>query len=190
MGNFTDKMYDLTLDHALQNTKQDHEMLFESVQVLNESEHEEYVVSGVIAVADVVNRNNRLYSSAVLKDALAAYDTKFVSEGAAYGELDHPLLSADAPVQLKNASHLITSVSFDDETATARATIKVLDTPSGKTLRALFESSGKVGISSRGLADSEINADGVSVVLAPLTLIGFDFVSLPAAADAMIPAQN
>ena len=95
------------------------------------------------------------------------------------GELDHP---EDSVVNLKNASHMVTSLWWDGDDILGK--VKVLDTPSGKILRSLVDSGVKLGISSRGLGSVREEMDGKTIVEDDFQLICFDFVSEPSTAGA------
>ena len=70
---------------------------------------------------------------------------KLVDENRALGELDHPDSNI---VNLANVSHKMTDVWMEGDDVYGK--LQVLDTPSGKILRALVEGGCKIGISSRG----------------------------------------
>ena len=81
-------------------------------------------------------------------------------------------------------------------TATAACTqnqvmgkIKVLETPAGKTLRALVEGGCCIGISSRGTG-SLIEREGVSMVAEDFELVCFDMVSTPSTPGAFMRPQG
>ena len=67
--------------------------------------------------------------------------------------------------------------------------IKVLDTPAGKTLRALVEGGCQVGISSRGLGTVD-ESNGASMVNDDFQLICFDMVSEPSTTGAFMMKES
>ncbi len=101
-------------------------------------------LTGKLQQANTQNGNGRIYPYEVLVREVENY-TKLVKENRALGELDHP---DDSVINLKNASHLVTSIWMDGDTVMGK--VKVLDTPSGKVLKSLVESGVKLGISDRG----------------------------------------
>jgi hypothetical protein len=105
---------------------------------------------------------------------------KIVEDRRALGELDHP---DDSVVNLKNVSHMVTSVWWDGNNVMGK--VKVLDTPSGKILRSLVESGVKLGISSRGLGSTS-KQGGKTVVQDDFQLICFDFVQEPSTPGAFM----
>ena len=48
------------------------------------------ILHGLLARADRVNRNQRIYPKPILRREVAAYDAGAVREGRAYGRLEHP----------------------------------------------------------------------------------------------------
>jgi len=48
------------------------------------------ILHGLLARADRVNRNQRIYPKSILQREVAAYDAGAVREGRAYGRLEHP----------------------------------------------------------------------------------------------------
>jgi hypothetical protein len=105
---------------------------------------------------------------------------KLVRESRALGELDHP---DDSVINLKNASHLVTSIWMDKESVMGK--VKVLDTPSGKVLKSLVEAGVTLGISSRGMG-SVVDKNGKTYVQEDFQLICFDFVSEPSTPEAFM----
>jgi len=137
------------------------------------------ILSGVMQRADTVNGNGRVYPHNVLMKEMKNYQ-KLVKENRALGELDHP---EDSVINLKNASHMITEVWWDNKNVMGKA--KVLDTPSGKILRSLVDSGVTLGISSRGMG-SVTESNGQTTVEEDFQLICFDFVSEPSTPGAFM----
>ena len=86
------------------------------------------ILSGKLQEADIQNGNGRVYPHRVLMREMKNYQ-KLVQERRALGELDHP---EDSVINLKNASHMITEVWWDNKSVMGK--VKVLNTPSGKIL--------------------------------------------------------
>ena len=137
------------------------------------------ILSGVMQRADTVNGNGRVYPHNVLVKEMKNYQ-KLVKENRALGELDHP---EDSVINLKNASHMITEVWWENKNVMGKA--KVLDTPSGKILRSLVDSGVTLGISSRGMG-SVTESNGQTTVEEDFQLICFDFVSEPSTPGAFM----
>ena len=137
------------------------------------------MLSGKLQEADIQNGNGRIYPHNILMREMKNYG-KLVSEFRALGELDHP---EDSVINLKNASHMVTEVWWDEKSVMGK--VKVLDTPSGNILRSLVESGVKLGISSRGMG-SVSEAQGQTIVEDDFQLICFDFVSEPSTPNAFM----
>lgn len=137
------------------------------------------MLTGIIQKADTVNGNGRVYPERVLRREMKNYE-KLVKERRALGELDHP---DDSVINLKNASHMMTSVWWDGQNVMGKA--KVLDTPSGQVLRSLVDAGVSIGISSRGMG-SVSESQGNTVVEDDFQLICFDFVSEPSTPGAFM----
>ncbi len=137
------------------------------------------MLSGKLQEADCLNGNGRIYPYKVLAKEVKNYQ-KIVKEHRALGELDHP---EDSVINLRNASHMITEVWWDNKALMGKA--RVLDTPSGKILRSLVESGVTIGISSRGMG-SVTESNGQTLVEDDFQLICFDFVSEPSTPGAFM----
>ena len=138
------------------------------------------VLSGKLQEADVQNGNGRVYPHKVLVREVENYK-KLVKENRALGELDHP---DDSVINLKNASHMVTSIWMEDKAVMGK--VKVLNPDAGKTLRALVEDGVKLGISSRGMGSVSEGAMDKVVVQEDFQLICFDFVSEPSTPNAFM----
>jgi hypothetical protein len=137
------------------------------------------ILSGKLQEADIQNGNGRVYPHAVLMREMKNY-SKLVKEKRALGELDHP---EDSVINLKNASHMVTDVWWDNKNVMGK--VKVLDTPSGGILKSLVQSGVKLGISSRGMGSVQESA-GQTIVEDDFQLICFDFVSEPSTPNAFM----
>jgi hypothetical protein len=140
----------------------------EKIQVKNGT----IFLTGVMQRADAKNGNGRVYPMNILKREVENY-MKSVKEYRSCGELDHP---EDSVVNLKNASHMVTSLWWEGQDLMGK--IKVLTTPSGNILKSLINDGVTLGISSRGLG-SVIEQQGQTLVEDDFQLICFDIVSEP-----------
>ena len=130
------------------------------------------ILSGKLQEADCKNGNGRIYSEEILKREVQNYQ-KIVKEQRAVGELDHPESSV---VSLERVSHRVTDIWMEGPAVMGK--LKVMDTPAGKTLRALVEGGCQMGISSRGVGTVSETA-GTTHVNEDFQLICFDMVSEP-----------
>ena len=143
------------------------------------AEGKTFYMTGKIQVAEEPNGNGRIYPKPVLEREMENYN-KLIQTRRALGELDHPDSSV---VELKNCSHLITEVWWEGNSVMGK--LEVLNTPSGRTLKALAESACGIGISSRGLGSVRNKGKHV-IVEDDYNLICFDVVSDPSAPGAFI----
>jgi len=141
-------------------------------------------LTGRIQAADTPNGNSRVYPKKVLQKEIANYE-KIVKDNRATGELDHP---DDSVINLKNVSHMIIDVWWQNNDVMGK--IKVLDTPSGRTVKDLINAGVKLGISSRGLGSVNEDMNGKAVVQEDFQLICFDIVSEPSTPNAFIYPKN
>ena len=137
-------------------------------------------LTGVIQRAKAKNQNGRVYPRDVLEREIENYQ-KVIRDKRALGELDHP---EDSVVNLKNVSHIMTSVWWDGDDVMGKC--KVLDTPSGQILKSLVNQDVTLGISSRGMGSVHEDRAGNTVVEDDFNLICFDFVSDPSTIGAFM----
>tara|TARA_R100000234_G_scaffold69014_2_gene42330 strand:+ start:815 stop:1426 length:612 start_codon:yes stop_codon:yes gene_type:complete len=140
-------------------------------------------LTGVMQRADARNGNGRVYPGPILERETNNYK-KLVKERRALGELDHP---DDSVINLKNASHLVTDIWWDQGAVMGK--IQVLNTPSGQVLKELVNAGVKLGISSRGMG-SVHESNGNTIVEDDFQLICFDMVSEPSTTGAFMTPQQ
>jgi len=137
------------------------------------------LLNGILQKCDTLNQNGRIYPRSILEREITNYQ-KFIDERRALGECDHPDSSV---VELKNASHLVTSARMEGDNV--MGTIEILDTPSGKILRSLIEAGVTLGISSRGVGSTRRDGER-QIVQDDFQLICFDMVSEPSTPGAFM----
>jgi hypothetical protein len=140
------------------------------------------MLSGLMQCAETKNGNGRVYPQAILEREVENY-ARLVQNNRALGELDHPDSSV---INLANASHMVTKIWMEGKDC--KGTIRVLDTPAGKTLRTLVESGVQLGISSRGMGSVK-ESNGVTLVEDDFQLICFDMVSDPSTPGAFMMTE-
>ena len=121
--------------------------------------------------------DNRVFGS---EDVMEALETKTL-----FGELDHP--EGDRCETLaKNAAISITKLEKRPEEGVIYGEAEILDTPTGRIVKALADSGAKLGISSRGMGE-EIYENGQNII-DPDTydFITFDVVVTPANTKARV----
>ena len=121
--------------------------------------------------------DNRVFGS---EDVMEALETKTL-----FGELDHP--EGDRCETLaKNAAISITKLEKKPDEGVIYGEADILDTPTGRIVKALADSGAQLGISSRGMGE-EIYVDGQNII-DPETydFITFDVVVTPANTKARV----
>lgn len=141
------------------------------------------IMKGVLQKANTLNQNGRVYPLDILRREVQNYQ-RFIEEGRALGELDHPDTSV---VELKNVSHVIREAHMDGDVC--YGTLEVLDTPNGQILKSLVESGIKIGISSRGVGSTR-SEGGHQVVQDDFQLICWDIVSEPSTPGAFVMKEG
>lgn len=91
--------------------------------------------------------------------------------------------SNDAVVNLKNVSHMILRIWWDNDDL--MGVLKVLKTPSGAILEGIIHSGGTIGISSRALGSLQETPQG-NIVGEDLEIICYDAVSQPSVQNAYL----
>lgn len=153
---------------------------------LNESisTKDQYILQGVFAKFDEVNRNSRIYTAEEYLPHLQ-YLRKDIAEGKPLlGELDHP--EDRFEVSLQNASHRIIDLWYDENSKTVMGKIKLLDTPSGKIAKALVEDGVPLHISSRAAGSVDPQSHKVSIQ----QIFTFDLVCTPGFSQAVLHRVN
>ena len=155
----------------------------ESVKMITEEKNgvKSLYIQGPFLVAEMKNRNGRLYKEETVRREVDRYNEEYVSKNRAFGELGHP----DSPsINLDRVSHLITSLKQEGNQWIGKA--KILETPMGKIARSLMEGGGQLGVSCRGMGSlKEVN--GVNVVQDDYYLAtAADIVADPSAPGAFV----
>jgi len=103
------------------------------------------ILEGICAVFGQRNENNRIYEKQEYLPHLSYLNEK-INKGQLFGEMDHP---QSFDVSLKNVSHVVESLKYDESSNTVRIKLKVLDTPCGRIAKTLVESGCTISTSSR-----------------------------------------
>ena len=132
-------------------------------------------IQGPFAVAEVKNKNGRIYSKGLMERVVDKFSTDYIKTGRALGEMNHP---ARLSIDFERATHMITEMNQDGNVWVGKA--KVLKTPMGQILEGLLTSGVNVGVSTRG-AGSLIESNGVKTVGDDFMMTAVDVVSDPSA---------
>lgn len=156
----------------------------ESVDFIVEGvgKEKQHYIQGIFLQSAIKNRNGRMYPESVMDKEVNRYITEKVNRNSAYGEMTHP----ESPtVDLKNVSHLITSLTKEGTNWIGKA--RILDTPMGNVAKGILNGGGRLGVSSRAMGSLKMNTEGVNVVQNDFMLsTAADIVSDPSAPDAWV----
>jgi len=138
-------------------------------------------IQGPFLVAEMKNKNGRMYKTETLTKEVDRYNEEYVSKNRAFGELGHP----DSPsINLDRVSHLITNLKQEGNIFVGKA--KILETPMGKIAKSLMEGGATLGVSSRGMGSLK-EVDGGNVVQDDYYLAtAADIVADPSAPGAFV----
>ena len=151
------------------------------VEYITEGKGKEQYIKGIFMQADIKNQNGRVYPQSVLQKEVKNFNTKYVNEGRALGELGHPM---GPVINLDRVSHVIKELYEDGKNFVGKA--KVMDTPNGKIVKNFISEGVKLGVSSRGMGSVKTNKEGVNEVQKDFVLSTVDIVADPSAPDAFV----
>ena len=152
------------------------------IEYLLEGKGKEQYIKGIFMQSDIKNQNGRVYPHAVLQKEVKNFNTKYVNEGRALGELGHPM---GPVINLDRVSHVIKELKEDGKNFVGKA--KVMDTPNGKIVKNFISEGVKLGVSSRGMGSLKTNKKtGVNEVQKDFVLSTVDIVADPSAPDAFV----
>lgn len=141
-----------------------------------------YYIKGTFLMAEIANRNKRMYSRDILEREVERYKKDYINQNRAFGELGHP----DSPtIHLDRVSHMITALDADKNNFYGKA--RILDTPFGNIVKNIIDAGGKLGVSSRGMGSLKPGPDGINIVQPDFTLAtAADIVADPSAPEAFV----
>lgn len=139
-------------------------------------------LEGVFLQAGIVNKNGRLYPPALLERETSRYIREAVEKRCAWGELSHP---STPGINLDRVAIRITEMQRQGNDYHCKAL--VLPTIHGKTVQALIETGGYLGVSSRGMGSLKKDPKGHDIVQDDYFLaVGADVVANPSAPSAWV----
>lgn len=139
-------------------------------------------ISGPFLQAEKVNRNNRVYPMSVMEAAVDKYNTDYIQQNRALGELNHP---AEPVVNPERAAIMTTELKRNGVYFEGKA--RVLSTPMGKIVENLLSDGVKIGVSSRGLGSLKPMREGFNEVQSDFVLTtAADVVFDPSAQSAFV----
>jgi len=149
--------------------------LIENQIIEEENKPKKYIIKGPYLEADVKNRNKRIYPKPVIEKQVENFQ-QLIKERRSLGELKHP---DSIEIDPERASHLITKLEMNKNIAYGESV--VLDTPTGKIVKALIDEGVKLGVSSRGYGSLK-----EGIVQPDYKLVTIDIVMNPSAPSAFV----
>lgn len=157
--------------------------IIEDIEVLTEERNgkKSLYISGPFMMAEVKNRNGRIYPANILFNEVKRYNENYVQKNRAFGELGHP----EGPgINLERVSHMITELKQDGNNVMGKA--KIMDTPYGQIVQNLINNGAQLGVSSRGMGSLE-ERNGTKIVKDDFHLAtAADIVADPSAPEAFV----
>ena len=156
-----------------------------TVKKLNEAQEQgpKYILEGVFAELDKLNRNQRIYPKNEYLKHLAYLRDDIKKGEPLLGELDHP--DDRFEVKLKEASHRVIDLWYDEKQNVVMGKIELLNTPNGKLAQSIVDQGIPLHISSR--AAGSVNADNTVSIQQIYT---YDLVCKPGFAGAVLHRVN
>lgn len=131
-------------------------------------------MKGIFIQGNVRNQNQRVYPVNEISRAVQSIRDKISKEFSILGEADHP---DDLNINLDRVSHVIVDMNMNGNNGVGK--LKMLPTPMGNVCKTLLECGVKLGVSSRGSGDVDVNGN-----VSNFEIITVDIVANPSAPDA------
>lgn len=126
------------------------------VEQANKDKPKQMFIEGIFGEAGKRNKNNRVYDLEDTRKDLERYTEEVINTNRAYNELNHP---STPDIDLERACDRTVKIHMEDN-GTIIGRSLIMDTPMGRIQRAMLESGGAVGKSSRAMGQiSEKNVD-------------------------------
>lgn len=146
---------------------------FEVITESTKSGSKNYYIQGPFMQWGIKNRNGRVYPKEVMESAVNKYIDELVSKNRAVGTLGH---EESPKISEHKISHVVKELKFEGNDVYGKAL--VLDTNSGKELKALIDGGVSFGCSSRALGSLK-EENGIKVVQSDFTISCIDAVLQP-----------
>ena len=159
------------------------ELAEDNIQYLQEEKDgkKHLYIEGPFISVEEPNRNNRIYRKHYMEPVVEGYIKNKIQNGSGWGELGHP---QGPKINEERISHRITNLKWDGNHVIGKAI--VLPEGPGKIVRAMIESGGKLGVSTRGLGSVKPNDKGLQEVQNDFKLVTVDIVTDPSGAGCWI----
>ena len=131
-------------------------------------------MSGIFIQGEVRNQNQRVYPVNEIRRAVECLTNRITEGHSVLGEMDHP---DDLNINLDRVSHMIIEMNMNGQNGCGK--LKMLPTPIGSICMTLLENGVKLGVSSRGSGDVDLNGN-----VSGYEIITVDIVANPSAPNA------
>lgn len=163
--------------------------LNEAVQSHENKNSDKYIFEGVFTQCSVageihINRNERIYMESEVLPHLGYLREKIKNDGGLLGELDHPEDRVD--ISLKDVSHKIVDLYYDDNTHCVMGKLQLLDTPNGKIAKELVDAGMPIFVSSRAAGQADEKSHEVEIY----QIFTYDIVCNPGFVEARLSRVN
>lgn len=151
----------------------------------NKDEPKKLYLEGVFGEAGRKNKNGRVYDPEEMIEDIKRYNEEFVASGRAYNELNHP---STPDVDLERACDRTVSLRMESD-GTVYGKAVIMDTPMGRVQRAMIESGGLIGKSSRAMGqvmESSAKDGSHCDYIKSLRIVCFDSVHDPSVGKAIV----
>ena len=152
---------------------------------VDENGKKKYIFTGPFTPCDgtTKNRNGRIYDEQTVLPHLAYLRDEIKKKGCILGELDHP--DNRFEVSLQHVSHKITDLWYDKDKKMVMGKLELLDTPNGKTMKAIVDAGCPLYVSSRA-AGSVLPNSHVTIQ----QIFTYDIVSSPGFEECQLNRVN
>jgi hypothetical protein len=158
-----------------------HDQDIEFVTEAKEDGGKNHYIKGIFMMGEIKNRNGRMYPMDILLKEVKRYNTEYVEQKRAFGELGHP---TGPTINLDRVSHLITELYQDGTNIIGKA--KIMETPMGVIVKNLMSEGARLGVSSRGMGSLQ-QKNGMNMVQPDFQLAtAADIVADPSAPEAFV----
>lgn len=139
-----------------------------------ETKGKDLYMKGIFIQGGVRNFNERVYPVHEIRKAVESISKQLSDEISIVGEIDHP---EELTINLDRVSHMITQMWMDGNNGMGK--LKIINTQSGNTVKALIEAGVRLGVSSRGVGNVDDRGE-----VSGFEIITVDIVARPSAPDA------
>lgn len=155
-----------------------------SEEIITESGKKNLYIQGPFLSYDTPNRNGRIYKKNILLKEAMRFNEEVVKKNKGYCELTHP--EGTLTINPDRICARIVELWDDPSQKAIMGKAIITETATGNTVRALLESGGAVGISSRAAGSVRKRPDGLNEVQDDFKLAALDLVLNPSGVNCYV----